>query len=61
MVLAPQIAAALSEPLVLELALPDEFNDDFNVDHPGARNGPLAWSLLCEAPSRRKPACAYSE
>jgi hypothetical protein len=39
MALAPQIAAALSVPLVL-----DEFNDDFNVEHPGARNGPLAWS-----------------
>jgi hypothetical protein len=55
MALAPQIAAALSVPLV-----PDDFNDDFNIDHPGARNGPLASSLLCEPPGRRKPACAYS-
>jgi hypothetical protein len=53
MALAPQITAALSVPLLL-----DEF-DDFNVDHPGARNGPLAWSLLCEPPERRKPACTY--
>jgi hypothetical protein len=43
MALAPQIAAALSVPLMLD-GFSDDFNDDFNVEHPGARNGPLAWS-----------------
>jgi hypothetical protein len=58
MVLAPQIRAARKRPL-----LTADFNDDFKLDHPGARNGPLASSFYVKrraAASRHPPTVPFA-